>query len=223
MAEIGNLLQTIGVSAAHATHCATYCTPCRPLIRAFSGWIRTPPPNERVWHMSDSQCQILALACHCSGKSLLNISSCPLLIRQRHPSRSQVLHSGLVLVRSHVKRRCSILGPTQSRMSPSMLQYTKKTTFSDLTTQESRADWLTGAIVEFDDFFSSQVNTLPTENRNSGKSVQIPCELICSPRSIQESCVGRGYTTFSSRADSGGHCNLYQNRWDGPLSEGTGG
>jgi hypothetical protein len=37
--------QTTGVSAAHATHCATYCTPCRPLIRAFSGWIRTPPPN----------------------------------------------------------------------------------------------------------------------------------------------------------------------------------
>ena len=36
--------QTLGVSAAHATHCATYCTPCRPLIRAFSGWIRTAPP-----------------------------------------------------------------------------------------------------------------------------------------------------------------------------------
>ena len=34
--------QTTGVSAAPATHCATYCTPCRPLIRAFSGWIRTP-------------------------------------------------------------------------------------------------------------------------------------------------------------------------------------
>jgi len=28
--------QTTGVSAAHATHCATYCTPCRPLRRAFS-------------------------------------------------------------------------------------------------------------------------------------------------------------------------------------------
>jgi len=37
--------QTTGVSVAHATHCATYCTPCRPLIRAFSGWIRTPPPT----------------------------------------------------------------------------------------------------------------------------------------------------------------------------------
>jgi len=37
--------QTTSVSAAHATHCATYCTPCRPLIRAFSGWIRTPPPT----------------------------------------------------------------------------------------------------------------------------------------------------------------------------------
>jgi hypothetical protein len=34
--------QTTSVSAENATHCATYCTPCRPLIRAFSGWIRTP-------------------------------------------------------------------------------------------------------------------------------------------------------------------------------------
>ena len=39
--------QTTGVSTAHATHCATYCTPCRPLIRAFPGWIRTPPPTCR--------------------------------------------------------------------------------------------------------------------------------------------------------------------------------
>ena len=39
--------QTTGVSAAHATHCATYCTPYRPLVRAFSGWIRTPPPTSR--------------------------------------------------------------------------------------------------------------------------------------------------------------------------------
>ena len=37
--------QTTSVSAAHATHCATNCTPCRPLLRAFSGWIRTPPPT----------------------------------------------------------------------------------------------------------------------------------------------------------------------------------
>ena len=37
--------KTTSVSATHATHCATYCTPCRPLIRAFSGWIRTPPPT----------------------------------------------------------------------------------------------------------------------------------------------------------------------------------
>ena len=35
--------QTTGVSAAHAAHCATYCTPCRQLTRAFPGWIRTPP------------------------------------------------------------------------------------------------------------------------------------------------------------------------------------
>ena len=42
--------QTTGVSAALATHCATYCTPCRPLIRAFSGWIRTPPPTALLQH-----------------------------------------------------------------------------------------------------------------------------------------------------------------------------
>ena len=37
--------QTSSVSAAHATHCATYCTPRRPLLRSFSGWILTPPPT----------------------------------------------------------------------------------------------------------------------------------------------------------------------------------
>jgi len=43
--------QTTSVSAAHATHCATYCTPCRPLLRAFSGWIQTPPPtNTTRWN-----------------------------------------------------------------------------------------------------------------------------------------------------------------------------
>ena len=31
--------QTFSVSAAHD------CTPCRPLMRAFSGWIRSPPPT----------------------------------------------------------------------------------------------------------------------------------------------------------------------------------
>ena len=30
-------------------------------------------------------------------------------------------------VRSHEKRRCSIPGPTQSRISPSILYYTKRT------------------------------------------------------------------------------------------------
>ena len=27
------------------THCASYCAPCQPLLRAFSGWIRSPPPT----------------------------------------------------------------------------------------------------------------------------------------------------------------------------------
>ena len=48
--------QTAGVSAAHATHCATYCTPCRPLRRAFSGWIRTPPPTAQ--YRTKCHCQI---------------------------------------------------------------------------------------------------------------------------------------------------------------------
>ena len=26
-------------------HCASYCAPCQPLLRAFSGWIRSPPPT----------------------------------------------------------------------------------------------------------------------------------------------------------------------------------
>jgi len=25
--------------------CANYCAPCQPLLRAFSGWIRSPPPT----------------------------------------------------------------------------------------------------------------------------------------------------------------------------------
>jgi hypothetical protein len=36
--------RTTSVSAAHATHCATYCTPCQPLLRDFPGWIRSRPP-----------------------------------------------------------------------------------------------------------------------------------------------------------------------------------
>ena len=27
------------------THCARYCAPCQPLVRAFAGWIRSPPPD----------------------------------------------------------------------------------------------------------------------------------------------------------------------------------
>ena len=29
------------------THCASYCAPCQPLVRAFSGWIRSSPPTSR--------------------------------------------------------------------------------------------------------------------------------------------------------------------------------
>ena len=37
-----------------------------------------------------------------------------------------VIHHTRPVVRSHMETRCSILGPTQSRMSPSMLEYMKK-------------------------------------------------------------------------------------------------
>jgi len=29
----------------YPTHCANYCAPCQPLLRAFSGWVRSPPPT----------------------------------------------------------------------------------------------------------------------------------------------------------------------------------
>ena len=28
------------------THCASYCGPCQPLLRAFPGWIRSPQPTK---------------------------------------------------------------------------------------------------------------------------------------------------------------------------------
>ena len=38
---------TTSATAAHAMQCATSCTPCRPMIREISRWIRTPPPKAR--------------------------------------------------------------------------------------------------------------------------------------------------------------------------------
>ena len=46
--------RTTTVSAAHAKQCATYCTPRRSLIRAFSGWIRTLPPTKAI-HKQDRE------------------------------------------------------------------------------------------------------------------------------------------------------------------------
>jgi hypothetical protein len=51
-----------------------------------------------------------------------------------HP---HMIDSGLV--RSHVERRCSILGPTQSRISPSILLYKKITVKSYGIDKRSRA------------------------------------------------------------------------------------
>jgi len=30
-----------------STDCASHCAPCQPLLRAFSGWFRSPPPTRR--------------------------------------------------------------------------------------------------------------------------------------------------------------------------------
>ena len=41
------------------TQCASYCAPCQPLRRAFSGWIRSPLPTVK-WHsqMDSKQSQM---------------------------------------------------------------------------------------------------------------------------------------------------------------------
>jgi len=42
--------RTTSVSAAHATPCATYCTPCRPLIQAFYGFeLHLLPRESKHW------------------------------------------------------------------------------------------------------------------------------------------------------------------------------
>ena len=67
-------------------------------------------------------CRVLGSGCRRGGRGRASASpsshsasaSCERLFR--------VIDSGLVgLVRSHVERRCSVLGPTQSRISPSIL------------------------------------------------------------------------------------------------------
>ena len=36
------------------TYCASYCAPCQPLLRAFSGWIRSPPLTQNFFFSSSS-------------------------------------------------------------------------------------------------------------------------------------------------------------------------
>ena len=38
----------------HPARCATFCTPCRPLLRAASRWIRSPPPTPYFPHTKES-------------------------------------------------------------------------------------------------------------------------------------------------------------------------
>ena len=40
------------------SHCATYCTPCRPLLRAVSGWILSPSPNPPPAHVDNLPCTL---------------------------------------------------------------------------------------------------------------------------------------------------------------------
>ena len=57
--------------------------------------------------------------------------------------RPQKSIPGASPVRSHEERRCFILGPTQSRISPSILEYTK--IVSGLCSGKGRADVVTVA------------------------------------------------------------------------------
>ena len=37
--------RTLHIQKCCPTHCANYCAPCQPLLRASSGWIRSSPPT----------------------------------------------------------------------------------------------------------------------------------------------------------------------------------
>jgi len=86
--------QTSSVSAAHATHCATYCTPCQPLLRAFSGWIITPPPTtpreqEARRSRSGPACRLsLPMDRTRRGSYLRLIDSCITQLKAQGPSRT---------------------------------------------------------------------------------------------------------------------------------------
>jgi len=64
-----------------STHCARYCAPSQPLLRAFSGWIRSPPPTFRFLHpvaqtlfhipLTDKICPCLLSAVQWSGKTVV--------------------------------------------------------------------------------------------------------------------------------------------------------
>ena len=73
--------QTTGVSAAHATHCATYYTPCRPLIRASSG-SRAPPLSKKLGTYKTVRTRFWPWLWPDSGpcfqtEGFENVSSCP--------------------------------------------------------------------------------------------------------------------------------------------------
>ena len=102
--------QTTGASAAHATHCATYCTPCRPLIRAFSGWIRTPPPTllgNLILLLPDSFEVNLPFCCQFhSGKLLKRIwRRKKETTRMNLAAKTPLLHNRAILVMLHYVRR----------------------------------------------------------------------------------------------------------------------
>ena len=54
-------------------HCDSYCVPCQPLLRAFPGWIRSPPPTRThilvTKHLSPKSCT------HPASKSSIQLPS----------------------------------------------------------------------------------------------------------------------------------------------------
>ena len=83
----------------YPTHCTTHCAPCQPLLRPFSGWIRTPPPTTRVQEPPPT----VVSSVHISGR--------------QHLRRVMVQRGMSYLSEAHVcrgtslKRKRTLLGP----------------------------------------------------------------------------------------------------------------
>ena len=90
-----------------------------PFLKRFSGY---PPAPVRDWYKSKKPTFITRIFL-----SSIGTRGC-----------GSHMRGGTYSKRSHVERRCSHLGLTQSRISPSMLQYTKKRGRSRVGSRPSR-------------------------------------------------------------------------------------